>query len=139
LLDPVLGLLEYAQGDTPIWFDGAGFGDITAPILIGIGDGSTTDFPLPHRYWLVSSMVVYVNKVAVGTWSNIGGDGITTDSIRFSTAPAFYDQITVKGRRKIKCVLMTSQKPERARVYRSITAPTDTIHRLKIILQEIAN
>src|SRR5512144_1342740 len=61
LLDPILGLLENVQGDTPIWFDGAGFGEETSPILVGIGDNAHTDYLLAHRHVFVASLVVYIN------------------------------------------------------------------------------
>ena len=135
-LDPIIGLLEYIQGDTPIWFDGAGYGEITEPSLIGFGDGSTTDFPLPHRHVFVSSIVVYKNGEIDPSWLPLGA-GIVCDAIRFSPAPSANSQITGKYRRKIKAVLQTEQDVGQERSFRNIDDPLRTIQRLKYFLQEV--
>lgn len=135
-IEPILGLLEYIQGDTPIWFDGAGAGDITAPIIIGIGNGTDTDFKLPHKHVFVSSCVVYLNGGITAAWTPLG-DAVVAHSIRFTTAPAAEVQITAKYRRKIKCVLDTESAVISERSFRS-QEPTRTIQRLKYFLQEVA-
>lgn len=137
LLDPILGLLEHVQGDTPFWFDGAGFGEVVTPILIGVGSPNGTDCDLPHRFVLVSSLVIYVNGSFYQPWTPLGGDGITCDAIRFTGVINANYPITCKYRRRIKCVLRTEDKVTRARGFRSqITA--DNIHKLKITLDEVA-
>jgi hypothetical protein len=137
LLGPVLGLLENVQGDTPFWFDGAGFGEIVAPVLIGIGIANTTDYDLPHRFVFVSSLLVYINGSPYQPWTPLGGDGITCDAIRFTTSINPNYPITAKYRRRIKCVLRTEEKTSMSRSFRSqITA--ENIHRLKLVIEEVA-
>jgi hypothetical protein len=138
LLGPVLGLLEHVQGDTPFWFDGAGFGEVVSPILVGHG-ANTTDYALPHRYVFITSLVVYINGAATGNWIPLGStDGIVCDAIRFDTAitNANYT-ITAKYRRRIKCVLRTEDKPEMSRGFRS-NVVADNLHRLKLVIEEVA-
>lgn len=109
-IDPVIGLLEQVQGDTPIWFDGGAFAEIHEPIIIGIGDGATADFILPHRHVFVASTVVYLNGGVFAEWQPLGGDNVTMEKIRFDSAPAADDQITAKYVRKYKCVLDVDSK-----------------------------
>src|ERR671923_1767084 len=87
-VDPVLGLLELAQGDTAIWFDGAGAIEVAEPQLIGIGNGAKTDFAFLHRNVFVASAVIYLNGAPTSAWAPLGGDGIIADNIRFNAAPA---------------------------------------------------
>jgi hypothetical protein len=137
LLDPILGLLEHMQGDTPFWFDGAGFGEVVTPILVGIGIANTTDYDLPHRYVFVSSLVIYINGSFYQPWTPLGGDGITCDMIRFTGVINPNYPITAKYRRRIKCVLRTEEKTEMARSFRSSVA-SENIHRLKYVIEEVA-
>lgn len=137
LLAPLLGLLEHLQGDTPFWFDGAGFGEAVAPVLVSIGVGNTTDYNLPHRFVFVSSLVIYINGSRYQAWYPLGGDGVFCDTIRFSSYINSNYPITAKYRRKIKCVLRTEDKTEMSRSFRSqITA--ENIHRLKLTIEEVA-
>lgn len=136
-LDPIIGLLDYAQGDTPIWFDGAGAGDIVEPILLGIGNGNITDFRLPHRHVFVSSLIVYQNNAIVSSWTPIGSTEIA-DSIRFTSAPALNVQITAKYRRKFKVVLETEAALNHNRIMRNRDNPANSLYGLKYFLQEIA-
>ena len=137
LLDPILGLLEHVQGDEPFWFDGAGFGEVVTPILVSIGVPNTTDYDLPHRYVLVSSLVIYINAGFYQPWTPLGGDGITCDAIRFTSSVNVNYPITAKYRRKVKCVLRTEEKTQRSRSFRSqITA--ENIHKLKLVIEEVA-
>ena len=139
LLDPILGLLQYAQGDTPIWFDGAGFGEETAPIIFGIGDGTQTDYRLPHRHVFIASLVIYVNGSAYPSWEPLGGDGTSTcDAIRFNAALGLEHQATAKYRRRIKCLVRAEDKVTRARQFRSGSFNADNIHRLQVTLDEVA-
>jgi hypothetical protein len=136
LVGPLLGLLEHCQGDTPFWFDGAGFGEVVAPVLVGIGVTST-DYDLPHRFVFVSSLVIYINGSFYQAWSPLGGDGITCDAIRFTGVINTNYPITAKYRRRIKCVLRTEEKTQMSRSFRSqITA--ENIHRLKLVIEEVA-
>lgn len=135
LLDPIWGLLEYAQGDRIIWFDGAGFGEVTTPTMIGEGDGNTTDFMLPHRFVYFASLVVYTGGTLDANWVPIGGDGITCDAIRFGGGVAANHAVTAKYRRRIKCLLKVEDTMGRSRVFRS-TDPLANIHSLKFTLEE---
>lgn len=108
-LDQILGLIENCQGDTPFWFDGGPFGSISEPIIIGTGNGSATDFILPHRHVFVSSAIIYVDHGVFTAWTPLGGDGVTMDAIRFDAAVAADAQITGKWERKFKCVFDTDQ------------------------------
>src|SRR5262245_61364468 len=47
-MDLIAGFFDYAQGDNPFWFDGAGTLEVTEPIVFAVGDGVTQDFNLPH-------------------------------------------------------------------------------------------
>ena len=137
LLEPILGLLEAVQGDTPFWFDGAGFAEVTAPILVSIGIPNSTDYDLPHRHVYVSSLVIYINGSFYQPWIPLGGDGITCDAIRLTSSINTNYPITAKYRRRIKCVLRTEDKTQLSRGFRSqITA--ENIHRLKFTIEEVA-
>lgn len=109
-LEPLAGLLEYVQGDTPFWFDGADFGEILEPRFFDVGDGSRVDFTLPHRHVFASSLIVYKNGESDSSWSPLG-DGVICDSIRFSPAPESNAQLTAKYRRKVKVLLETESAP----------------------------
>ncbi len=136
LLGPVLGLLENVQGDTPFWFDGAGFGEMVAPVLVSMGLPGT-DCDLPHRFVFVSSLAIYVGGGFYTNWAPLGGDGITCDAVRFNSGFSVNYAITAKYRRRIKCVLRTEEKTQMSRSFRSqITA--ENIHRLKLVIEEIA-
>lgn len=136
LLAPVLGLLEHIQGDTPFWFDGAGFGEVVAPVLLSMGLGGT-DCDLPHRYVFVSSLVIYVGGGVYTNWTPLGGDGIICDAVRFNSGFSQYYAITAKYRRRIKCVLRTEEKTEMSRSFRS-QITSENIHRLKYTIEEVA-
>jgi len=139
LLDPILGLLEYAQGDTPIYFDGAGFGEMTSPILLFIGDGVTTDITLPHRFWSISATVIYTSGGVDTGWLPLANDMTWMDSIRMAVPPAVNAIITGKSRRKVKCLLRVEDKPERQRQFRSFSGGNlANIHGLRFFLDEIA-
>jgi len=138
LLDPTLGFIEYVQGDTPFWFDGAGFGEVTDPALIWIGDGATTDIRLPHRYVFIASMVVYYNNQLFTDWTPLGGDGVTCDAIRTLTPFTLNYHVTAKYRRRIKCVVRVEDKVTRRRMFRSQTLNSETIHSLTVSLDEVA-
>ena len=137
LVAPLLGLLEYVQGDTPFWFDGAGFGEVVTPVLVGIGIANTTDYDLPHRYVFVSSLLVYVNGTPYQPWTPLGGDGITCDAIRFTTVINPNYPITAKYRRRVKVVLRTEDKTSMSRSFRS-PITSENIHKLKLVLEEVA-
>jgi len=140
LLEPLWGLLEYAQGDRAIWFDGAGFGEVTEPIMVGEGDGVNQDFNLPHQYVFTASLIVYYGGAVTAAWSPLGGDGISTcGAIHFTGVPATGMPITAKYRRKCKCLLQVEQDTTRSRVYRSYSSSSDTIHSLKFTLVETAS
>jgi hypothetical protein len=137
LLDPILGLLEYVQGDVPIWFDGAGFGEETSPIVVGIGDSSTqTDYMLPHRHVFIASLIVYVNGSEFSNWMPLGGDGVVCDSIRLGTSLGLNNQLTAKYRRRIKCLVRVDDKITRQRVFRSQSFNADNLHNLTVTLEE---
>jgi len=139
LIDPILGLLQYAQGDTPFWFDGAGFGEETEPILFGIGTATTTDYNLPHRHIFIASLVVYVNGSVNPNWTPLGGDAVSTcDSIRFDSALGVNNQATAKYRRRIKVLVRVEDKVTRRRVFRSQSFNADNIHSLSVSLDEVA-
>jgi len=135
-IEPVLGVLEYIQGDTPVWFDGAGAGEIVTPIPMGFGDGVTTDFIFPHKHVFVSSAVIYQNGQAQNNWEPIG-DYVVAHSVRFNTAPAANVQLTVKYRRKMKVVLDTESAVVSERGFRS-QDPSKSVQRMKYYLQEVA-
>lgn len=139
LLDPILGLLQYVQGDDPIWFDGAGFGEETAPIIFAIGNATQTDYKLLHRHVFIASLVVYVNGSVYSNWTPLGGDGVSTcDAIRFGTALGVNNQATAKYRRRIKCLVRVEDKVTRSRQFRSGSFNADNIHRLTVTLDEVA-
>lgn len=136
-LGPLMGLLDVAQGDQPCWFDGGGTLDITEPILIGEGNGTIIDFILPYRYMYVATMVVYLNGGATNTWQPLGGDAVTCQQIRFSSAPANYTQIKMKGRRKTKVIVDTEQGIVMDRAFRNQKDAAQSAYSLKMTLQEI--
>jgi hypothetical protein len=136
-LGPLMGLLDVAQGDEPCWFDGGATIEITEPILIGTGNGTITDFILPYRYMFVATMVVYLNGGATNTWQPVGGDAITCQQIRFSSAPPNFTQIKMKGRRKTKVVVDTEQGVVMDRAFRNQTDANNSLYSLKVTLQEI--
>ena len=136
-LDPILSLLEYVQGDEPIWFDGAGFAEVTEPTLVFLGDGSTTDISFRHRYVIIASIVLYVNDTVTAAWAPLGSDVQFCDAIRMSSAPGANYQVKAKYRRMVKCVVRVEDKVTRHRVFRSeITA--NNIHSLVVTLDEVA-
>lgn len=137
LLDPIWELLEYAQGDREIWFDGAGFGEVTSPAVIFIGDGSTADIMLPHKHVYVASFVAYLNDAMLDAayWAPLGGDGVTMDSIICGPLPVG-GQLKAKYRRKIKTLLRVEDQPKRSRIFRSASSATDNIHSLSLTLEE---
>ena len=136
LLDPIWGLLEYVQGDIPFWFDGAGFGEVTTPIVFAIGDGTKNDYLLPHRHIFVASLVIYNNDSPYAGWTPLGGDAISTcDSIRYDSPLGNGYQATAKYRRRVKVVLRIENPATRSRLHRNdVTA--DNIHRLTFTLEE---
>jgi hypothetical protein len=136
-LDPIMGLLEYAQGDSEIWFDGAGMIEVVEPILVAVGDGATTDFKLPHRYVYVSSVVAFLNSANFTAWAPLG-DGVLMDGFRCDTAPAEGAQITMKYRRKAKCILRTEERVTRERVFRNMDNEAQTAQRLRYVIEEVA-
>lgn len=136
--DPILGLLQYAQGDTPIWFDGAGFGEVTEPIVFAEGTGTITDYPLPHRHVFIASLVIYNNGGVYPNWIPLGGDGISTcDAIRYDSALGNGYIGTAKYRRRVKCVVNVEEKVTRRRVFRS-SFTADNIETLLVTLKEVA-
>jgi len=137
VLDPQEGFFKYTQGDTPFWFDGAGADDVSEPVLLGICDGSNTDFKLNDCHVFVNSLVVYANGGPITSWDPLGGDGITCQAIRFQAPLAIYVQITAKYRRKYKVVLV-SDTLEKQRSHRNQTTPAGSVYRLTYNLQEVA-
>jgi hypothetical protein len=137
-MDLIAGFFDYAQGDTPIWFDGGGTLEVTEPIIIGIGSGTKTDFDLPHRYVFVSSAVVYVNGSSSNDWSPLG-DGIVMDKIHFNAAPGAYAQVKAKYRRKAKVVLDTEGDRNRGRVFRDQSDNRKSIYQERFFLTEVPN
>ena len=138
LLEPVLGLLQYVQGDTPFWFDGAGFGEETEPILFGVGIGTIRDYNLPHRHVFVSSLVIYINGTVYSNWEPLGGDALSTcDSIRFDSGLGIGNQAMAKYRRRIKCLVRVEDKVSRRRVFRG-DVNANNIHNLTVTLLEVA-
>lgn len=138
-LDPIAGLLDLAQGDTPIWFDGAGTIEVVEPILIWVGDNTTTAITLPHRHVFVASTVVYVNGGATNAWAPLGGDGVTMDKIAMFTPPGQFSQIKVKYRRKCKVVISMDEDNSRERLLRDQSNNASSIYAQTVYLQEIAN
>jgi len=134
LLDPFWGLIEYAQGDRIIWFDGAGFGEVTYPTLIAEGDGTTTEFRLPHKNIYVASFVLYHQDALSTAWAPLGGDGVTMDAIT-ATGVGAGVALKAKYRRKIKCLLRVEDNPERGRAFYA-PGNIETIHHIKITLEE---
>jgi hypothetical protein len=135
-LEQLIGFLENVQGDTPFWFDGAGMIEVTEPILIGTGDGSTTDFIFPHKYVFVSSAVIYQNSALLTAWSPLG-DGIVMNGFRCTVAPPLYALLTAKYRRKAKVVLQT-ESTSRERVFRNQDNNSKSLYRTRFFLEEVA-
>lgn len=135
-LDMISGFMDYMQGDTPFWFDGAGTIEVVEPVLVGIGDGAKTDFAFAHRHIFVASAVIYLNGGATNLWAPIG-NGVEMDSMRFSTAPPLNMQITAKYQRRAKVVLDTEGESSRERSFRSIGDQKKSVYRDKYFLQEV--
>lgn len=138
-IDLVEGFFDYAQGDTPIWFDGGGTLEVTEPILVGLGNNARQDWDLPHRYVLVASAVIYVNGSAITSWSPVGGDGITMDKIHLSVTIGNYAQIKAKYRRKCKVVLDSEGDRSRGRSFNSQADNRKSVYIEKIFLTEVPN
>ena len=137
-LDPIGGLLDVAQGDNPMWFDGGGTLEVVEPILVGIGDSSRTDFALPHRNVFVASTVIYLNGAATHLWGALG-DGITMDTFRFFTPPGMFAQIRAKYRRKAKVVLDTESEDTSERVFRDLSDNSRSVYQRRFFLREVPN
>ena len=86
--EQLAGLLRYLQGDTPVWYDGADFGDIQNPILVGYGTGDQVDFFLPHDNVHRASLVVY-GTIESG-WTLVEETGLLT----FDDAPLAEAELT---------------------------------------------
>lgn len=136
-LDELSALLDYAQGDITMWFDGAGTLDLTQPVLLGIGNGQQIDFNLLHKNVFVASMVVYLNGAATNAWAPLGGDGIICDKIRMTSAPGNYAQLRAKYRRKAKVVFKTDQTVGIQRLFRNPDNPNLNIYRHIYSFQEL--
>jgi len=134
-LDPIAGLLDLAQGDTIIKFDGAGTLEVVEPILIGVGNGTITDFALPHRNVFVASTVVFLNGGATNTWAPLG-DGVVMDKIRISPAPGNFAQIKAKYRRSANVFLETESENTSDRVFRNQSDSGQSLYRMRFFLQE---
>lgn len=133
--DPILGLADLLQGDTPIRFDGAGFLDVHTPILIGFGNGSDTEFMIPHRNIHAPSSVVYVNGAVNSAWTMVESTGL----ILFDAAPADKAIITWKGSRWAKCLFTAEygEGGEYAQVFSDQAAPEKTLMQGHIYLEEV--
>jgi hypothetical protein len=138
-LETLRGLLAISQGDTPGWYDGSGIIEVVDPILIGIGNGTTTDFLLPDRYVFAASTIVYFNGGPTANWQPLGGDYMVMDQIRCSPAPAANVQITAKYRRKAKVVINTEADVEHGRLFRDQDNPSTSLYSIKLILSEMPN
>jgi hypothetical protein len=134
-LDLIAGFFDYAQGDTPIWFDGGGTLEVTEPIIIGVADGVKQDWDLPHRHVFVSSTIIYINGGAYTAWSPVGGDGITMDKIHFTGVLGAYAQIKAKYRRKCRVVAADDERT-RGRLHRDQADNKKSIYMEKVVLQE---
>jgi len=132
-------MLHTAQGDTKIRFDGGGMLEVTDPIIIGEGDGTTTDFMLPHRNVFVASAIIYLHGIAVNTWDPLGGDGISMFQIRFSTPPLNHEQIKAKYKRYANTVWDTEEDLSLDRAFREQTNPRLSIHQIRLVLTECPN
>jgi len=139
VLDSLSGMLHAAQGDTLIKFDGAGMLEVTDPIIIGVGDGTTTDFMLPHRNVYVSSTVLYLNGSATNAWQPLGGDGVTMYQIRMTAAPGTWSQIKAKYKRYANTVWNTEEDLSLDRAFREQTTTRLSIHQLRLVLTECPN
>lgn len=136
-MDPFIGFLEYLKGDTPFWFDGAEFGEITEKTVIFIGDGHTEQVRLPHRHVYASTIVAYVDDTLVTNWSPIG-DGITCEAIEFTGEIPLNGVVTAKYKRRFKCVVETSDWTN-TRMFRNATTPWESLFHASIVIAEIAN
>lgn len=135
-LESFYALLESIQGDTPIWFDGAGFAEKSQPVLIGIGDGSRTDFGFLHRHVFAASVIIYVNGAVVSGWTALGGDGIVVPGVRLASAPSANAQVTACYRYKVKVVVETEQSsPARERAF--YAANGKSVEHIRIVLNEV--
>ena len=137
-LEELSGFMDYAQGDTPFWFDGGGTIEVVEPILIGVGNGAITDFALPHRYVFVSSAVIYLNGSATSNWWALG-DGIVMDKIHFVSPPPNFAQIKAKYRRKAKVILDTESEYARNRIFRDQNNPGGTLYESRYVFEEVPN
>ena len=137
-LEELSGFMDYAQGDTPFWFDGGETLEVSEPILIGVGNGTITDFALPHRYVFVSSAIIYLNGGATNAWTPIG-DGIVMDKLHFTSAPGNFSQIRAKYRRKAKVILNTDSEYARDRIFRNQNNPAGTLYESRYVLEEVPN
>ena len=138
VLDQQEGFFKYTQGDTPFWFDGAGAEDVSEPVILGVGDGSTTDFKFNDCHVFVNSIVIYQNGGPHTGWDALGGDGITCQQVRFTAAPGVNVQVTAKYRRKFKVVLISDNALSKQRAHRNQSTPSGSIYRLSYELMEIA-
>ncbi len=134
-LDAMIGLLNYSQGDTPLWFDGAGVNaEVVEPRLIGIGNGARRDFELLHRHAYAATVVIYLNGSLTQFWQPLG-DGVTCGAIRFDYAPDAQYIITAKYRAKFKVVLETDEDFKIERSFHSPT-PGQGVERIRYVLRE---
>jgi hypothetical protein len=140
-LDPLSGFFEMIQGDTPFWFDGAGTLDLVEPILIAVGDGTTTVFRLPHRNVFVASAIIYLNGAATNNWTPSGAanDGVTMDNLIFSSPPGNYAQIRARYRRKAKVLVDTDSNVSRDRAFRDQRNAASSVYQSRVTLMEVPN
>ena len=90
--EQLAGQLRYLQGDTPVWFDGADYGDIQNPVLVGYGTGTQTNYFLPHDNVAQASLVVTVNEVTESGWTLTESTGLLV----FDSAPPLDAEIKAK-------------------------------------------
>lgn len=136
-LDELVGFLEYAQGDTPLWFDGGGFGEIEEPALVFVGNGVDTDINLPHQNVIAASAVFYVNSGLFTDWVPLG-NGVLMNKIRTGTALPLGAQLTGKYRRQFKVVLETTERPSHESVIDDRDNRLNSFFRFHYFLQEVA-
>lgn len=65
----VLEFYAQTRGDSFIWFDGLGLGDIDFFVKIGEGDGVNTVFEFPIDHVFAPSLVVKVGASVVTNWT----------------------------------------------------------------------
>jgi hypothetical protein len=82
-----------------MWFDGGEFNDLADFILVGIGDGVTTQFRLPDFNVLSASVIIKVNDVIDPLWTIVEAPGV----ISFTNAPPDESHITAKYKKRSKC------------------------------------